>query len=104
MRCLHLGLVQGLDRWHLAAAEQLAACCKSVLLGLAATAEAMSIEQVLTAARLEEDLQIQEWGLVEGGHDIDIADLRVRVAAPCVFVRMLRLHAARAESGPLLAS
>lgn len=87
-----LPLVQGLDRWHLAAAEQLAAYCKSVLLGLAATAQALSIEQVLAAARLEEDHQIERWGLVEGGHDIDIADLRVRVAAPCLFVRLLRWH------------
>ena len=85
-------LLQGLDRWHLAAAEQLAACCKSVLLGLAATAGQLSVEQVLAAARLEEDHQIERWGLVEGGHDIDIADLRVRVAAPSLFVRLLKRH------------
>ena len=81
---------QGLDRWQLAAAEQLAACCKSVLLGLAAAAQQLSVEQALEAARVEEDLQIQQWGLVEGGHDIDIADLRIRVAAPSLFVRLLR--------------
>jgi ATP synthase F1 complex assembly factor 2 len=83
---------QGLDRWHLAAAEQLAASCKSVLLGLAATAQALDIGQVLAAARLEEDHQMEQWGLVEGGHDIDIADMRVRVAAPCLFVRLLQHH------------
>lgn len=83
---------QGLDRWQLAAAEQLAACCKSVLLGLAATAGELSIQQVLAAARAEEDLQIEQWGLVEGGHDIDIADLKVRVAAPALFVRLLRRY------------
>lgn len=85
-------LAQGLDRWHLAAAEQLAACCKSVLLGLAVTAGKLSIEQTLEAARLEEDHQIERWGLVEGGHDIDIADLRVRVAAPSLFIRLLNRH------------
>ncbi|PRW59691.1 ATP synthase mitochondrial F1 complex assembly factor 2 [Chlorella sorokiniana] len=84
--------LQGLDRWQLAAAEQLAACCKSVLLGLAATAGELSIQQVLSAARAEEDLQIEQWGLVEGGHDIDIADLKVRVAAPALFVRLLRRY------------
>lgn len=83
---------QGLDRWHLAAAEQLASCCKSVLLGLAATAGQLSIPQVLAAARAEEDHQIEQWGLVEGGHDIDIADLKVRVTAPALFVRLLRRH------------
>jgi ATP synthase F1 complex assembly factor 2 len=79
-----------MDQWQLAAAEQLAASCKSVLLGMAATAQALSIEQVLAVARLEEDHQIERWGLVEGGHDVDIADLRVRVAAPCLFLHLLR--------------
>lgn len=83
---------QGLDRWHLAAAEQLAACCKSVLLSLAATAGQLSIDEVVAAARAEEDHQMGLWGLVEGGHDIDIADLRVRVAAPSLFLRLLRQH------------
>ena len=63
-----------------------------MLLGLAATAQQLSIEQAVAAARLEEDHQIAAWGLVEGGHDIDIADLRVRVAAPALFVRLLRRH------------
>ena len=53
----------------------------------------LSLEAGLAAARLEEELQIEEWGLVEGGHDIDIADLRVRVAAPSVFVRLLKAGA-----------
>lgn len=83
---------QAMDSWHLAAAEQLAASCKSVLLGLAATAGQVPIEQVLAVARAEEDHQIEHWGLVEGGHDIDIADLRVRVAAPSLFVRLLKRH------------
>lgn len=82
----------GLNKWQLAAAEQLAACCKSVLLGLATMHGQLSIDGALKAARVEEDLQIEEWGLVEGGHDIDIADLRVRVAAPSIFVRLLRQH------------
>jgi ATP synthase F1 complex assembly factor 2 len=44
----------------------------------------------LRAARLEEDLQLESWGLVEGGHDLDVADLRARVAAPLLFARLLR--------------
>lgn len=81
-----------LDKWQLAAAEQLAASCKSVLIGLAALRGWLGVEAALEAARLEEDHQIGEWGLVEGGHDIDIADLRVRVAAPSLFVRLLCTH------------
>lgn len=29
---------------------------------------------------------------MEGGHDIDIADLHVRLAAPSVFLRLLELR------------
>jgi len=49
-----------------------------------------SIHDLLKASRVEEDHQIEQWGLVEGGHDIDIAEVHVRVAAPMVFLKLLR--------------
>lgn len=49
----------------------------------------MSMKEALTAAQIEEQFQIDGWGMVEGGHDIDAADIRVRIAAPSVFVRLL---------------
>ncbi len=79
-----------LSRWELAAAEQAAAAGKSVALGLALAAGALDAAAALAAARVEEDVQIEAWGLVEGGHDVDVADLRVRLAAPALFVRLLR--------------
>ena len=82
--------LKSLDDWHLAAAEQLAASCKSVLLALATVDGVLGVEEAFNAARLEEDYNIQRWGLVEGGHDIDIADIKVRVAAPVVFLSALR--------------
>ncbi|KAJ6751526.1 hypothetical protein OIU85_002004 [Salix viminalis] len=36
----------------------------------------LDIEEAIELIRLEEDFQVDTWGLVEGGHDIDIADLR----------------------------
>ena len=41
-------------------------------------------------SRLEEEVQIEEWGMVEGGHDLDRADQNVRVAAPAVFMRLYK--------------
>ena len=82
--------LKGLSQWELTAAEQMAASCKSVCVALAAVRGVLGVKEVLRAARLEEDHQIEEWGLVEGGHDIDIADLKVRVAAPAVFLNLLR--------------
>ena len=49
----------------------------------------LTVEQAIRGARVEEDFQIEEWGLVEGGHDIDIADAKARVVAPAVFIRLL---------------
>lgn len=50
----------------------------------------LGIHDAIIAARLEETFQMDEWGLVEGGHDIDIADMQVRIAGPTVFVRLLQ--------------
>ena len=48
------------------------------------------MQAAIAAARLEETYQMDEWGLVEGGHDIDIADMQVRIAGPTVFLRLLQ--------------
>ncbi len=50
----------------------------------------LDVQAAITAARLEETYQMDEWGLVEGGHDIDIADMQVRIAGPAVFLRLLK--------------
>lgn len=50
----------------------------------------LGIHDAIVAARLEETYQMDEWGLVEGGHDIDIADMQVRIAGPTVFLRLLQ--------------
>ena len=80
----------GLDKWELTAAEQLAASCKSVCIALATVKGRLALHEALEAARLEEDHQIGYWGLVEGGHDIDVSDMNVRLATPSVFIRFLR--------------
>ena len=80
----------GLDKWDLTAVEQLASSCKSVCISLATITGGMPLEETLEAARLEEDYQIGHWGLVEGGHDIDLSDSRVRISAPSIFVRLIR--------------
>ena len=42
----------------------------------------------LLLARVEEEFQAYKWGVVEGGHDIDRADLKVRLTAPMVYLRL----------------
>ncbi|KAI8464442.1 MAG: hypothetical protein J3K34DRAFT_474312 [Monoraphidium minutum] len=81
--------LEGLDGWRLAAAEQLTAACKSVLLAAALLRGRVGPAEALAAARLEEDYQIEDWGVVEAGHDLDVADLRTRVGAPALMAALL---------------
>lgn len=60
------------------------------VIALCALKGKIGIEETVQACRLEENLQIEEWGLVEGGHDIDNTDVRVRVGAPMVFLQLVR--------------
>lgn len=51
----------------------------------------MSARDAIKIARLEDDVQLEEWGYVEGGHDIDEADTKIRVLAASVFLRLLKI-------------
>lgn len=53
--------------------------------------------QAVEASRLEEDAQMEQYGLVEGGHDVDIADLRTRVGGCTLFLLMHALDGVRTE-------
>mmetsp|Transcript_41562 Transcript_41562/g.66781 ORF Transcript_41562/g.66781 Transcript_41562/m.66781 type:complete len:174 (+) Transcript_41562:140-661(+) len=74
--------------WRLTAIESLASGCKSLTIPLAIDKGFISSEDAITAARVEEEHQIQVWGLVEGGHDVDRANLTVQVAAASLFLEI----------------
>lgn len=77
------------NNWQLAAVDALSASAKSLVVAMAVYRGRLGIEDAIQVIRLEEDFQIEDWGLVEGGHDVDLADLRCRVAAASVFLRLL---------------
>ncbi|KAL2635127.1 hypothetical protein R1flu_006606 [Riccia fluitans] len=81
--------LRNLNDWELAAVDSLASSSRSLVVALAVARNHLKIDQALDIIRLEEEHQIDEWGLVEGGHDIDIADLRVRISAASIFLRLL---------------
>lgn len=78
-----------LDRWQLTAIEQLTTSSKSIVLAAAALQQRLTVEEAIAAARLEEDFQLEDWGMVEAGHDLDIADTKTRIGAPIVFYKLL---------------
>lgn len=76
---------EALNDYSLAALEAACGCAKSTVVGLALW-KGVEVEQALAAARAEERWQTRVWGVVEGGHDLDEADIEVRLrAADLVF-------------------
>ncbi|CAA3028900.1 ATP synthase mitochondrial F1 complex assembly factor 2 [Olea europaea subsp. europaea] len=85
-------LLKKTDDCELAAIDAIAASAHSLVIALGIFRGRLDIEQAIELIRLEEDLQVERWGLVEGGHDVDIADLRVQVSAATVFLGLSRKH------------
>lgn len=73
--------LEGLSGFELTAVESLTQGCKSVIIAMAIHRRVISSQEAIEAARVEEEHQIEEWGLVEGGHDVDRQNLAVQVAA-----------------------
>lgn len=80
------------DDFELAAIDALAAVAHSLIIAIGLFKGQLSIEQAIELIRLEEDSQVDRWGLVEGGHDIDIADLRVQISSAVAFLGLSKMH------------
>ncbi|KAL1564259.1 ATP synthase mitochondrial F1 complex assembly factor 2-like isoform X1 [Salvia divinorum] len=81
------------DDYELAAIDAIAAAAHSLIIAVGMFHGKLSIDQAIELIRLEEDLQVGRWGLVEGGHDLDIADLRVQISSAAVFLGLSRKRA-----------
>ncbi|KAJ0978949.1 hypothetical protein J5N97_014423 [Dioscorea zingiberensis] len=75
---------------ELAAIDAMAATAHSLIISLGIFHGRLGIEEAIELIRLEEDLQVDRWGLVEGGHDVDIADLQVQISSAAVFLGLSR--------------
>lgn len=84
-------VVEGLDDWSLVAMDSATSSSKSVLVAVALRDGAVSAEDALKAARSEEMWQSKVWGVVEGGHDMDDADISVRLSAVNMVFRFVDL-------------
>lgn len=63
--------------------------CKSIVLALSFISGYLSLDQVKFASRLEEEFQVEIWGVVEGGHDMDRLNNSVSLAAVSLFTGLL---------------
>lgn len=84
-----LAVLAGSDDWELAALDQMTSACKSFVVSLAVARGRLGAEEACAVARVGEIHQIEEWGEVEAGHDLDAADLACRMGSSSAFLRML---------------
>ncbi|KAL6520187.1 hypothetical protein OROMI_032367 [Orobanche minor] len=85
-------LLKKTDNCELAAIDAISSAAHSLIIAVGVFRGRLDIEQAIELIRLEEDLQVDRWGLVEGGHDVDIADLRVQISSAAVFLGLSRKH------------
>lgn len=82
--------------WSLAVLDNVSGATGSTLIAMALYHGRLDSAAANKAARLQEQYQVDRWGMVEasgmGGHDIDAADMRARLAAAAVFLRLLPKH------------
>ena len=60
--------------------------CKSLVIALALVCRQINYEQAKIASRIEEEFQIEIWGTVEGGHDMDRLNNSVACSAVDAFM------------------
>ncbi|TKY63150.1 ATP synthase mitochondrial F1 complex assembly factor 2 [Spatholobus suberectus] len=83
-------LLNKTDDCELSAIDAIAASAHSLIIAIGMVRGKLQIEEAIELIRLEEDFQVDRWGLVEGGHDVDIADLRVQISSAVVFLGLSR--------------
>ena len=82
-------MVDALDGPALTALQCATMESKSLVIGLALVLRRITPRVAEEASRLEEEFQMEQWGLVEGGHDMDIVAGRVNMASASAFLHLL---------------
>ena len=82
-------LLDSADDWQLAALDMMTSSTKSLVISLALAHGRISASEACAASRVAEQHQIDEWGEVEMGHDLDAADCAVRLSASSAFLQLL---------------
>lgn len=78
-----------LSPWQLASMDSVVKLSKSYIVGLALIHGRLTAQQVFSAARVEEEFQIEQWGEVAGGHDLDSAYMRMKIQAAHILQKLI---------------
>jgi ATP synthase mitochondrial F1 complex assembly factor 2 len=83
-------IIETQDAFYVVGLEAVASISKSVGIGIALLDGELSLDRALFCARLEENMQIEEFGKVEGQHDVDEAYERMVMSAAKSLVALAR--------------
>lgn len=79
-------LLMSYDFWSVTGFERLIHTLKSLILSVALVDRHLTVEEVVSLSRLEQEYQISKWGNVEWYHDVDLLESRTKVAASAMFI------------------
>ncbi|CAN0442791.1 unnamed protein product [Pylaiella littoralis] len=79
-------LLESLDEWGLAAVQSVTMECKSLVIALALLFRKTTVEKAFDAARLEEEYNVERWGMIEGGHDMDRGNTSLALTAASTLI------------------
>ncbi|KAK3091953.1 hypothetical protein FSP39_023987, partial [Pinctada imbricata] len=79
--------LQAFSDWSLLGFQYGVEALKSLIIMLALVDKHISVDKAVKLARLETDYQTDRWGNVEWYHDIDILQLRARLAASALLIQ-----------------
>lgn len=79
-----------LNNFELTAMRSLTKECKSLITALGVFKRHITAKEAKDISRLEEEFQINNWGLVEGGHDLDRVNCAVKLSSASVLLFLLQ--------------
>ncbi|OQR86812.1 hypothetical protein ACHHYP_20446 [Achlya hypogyna] len=82
--------LEQMDNFELMAFRCIVRELKSMTVALALTKRHITAKEAIELGRLEEEFQIERWGLVEGGHDLDRVNCSVNVHSASFFLWLLK--------------
>jgi ATP synthase F1 complex assembly factor 2 len=83
-----------LDAWHLVSFASICSQSKSFLVAwgmMEAGSPMRDLQKAFEASRVEEEFQIANWGLVEGGHDYDRLNCSIQLYSAQLFFKTIAI-------------
>lgn len=80
--------IMSFNKWSLTGFEFAVESAKSLVISCALAEKEISVEKAAFLSRLEIEYQIEQWGNVEWAHEVDLMDLRSRLAAATLFYHL----------------